>query len=103
MYEKESSLWLQDEEKTVPHIDLVIGSKDRTPVIRLEDSKGYGFIKPDEDGEDLFVHQSEIQSEGYRNLEEGQKVKFLVVEKNNRQHAVNVGGGNSQRKGHVWL
>ncbi|KAL8256420.1 hypothetical protein R6Q59_031487 [Mikania micrantha] len=72
-------------------------------VIHFHGSKGYGFIKPDEDGEGLYVHPSEIQSEGSHKLEEGQKVKFLVVEKNNGQHAVHIGGGNSQRKGHVWL
>ena len=40
-------------------------------------SKGYGFISR-EDGEDVFVHHSAIQSEGYRNLEEGQRVEFTV-------------------------
>jgi CspA family cold shock protein len=40
-------------------------------------SKGYGFISRDE-GEDVFVHYSAIQSEGYRNLLEGQKVEFSV-------------------------
>ncbi|KAJ0845348.1 putative transcription factor interactor and regulator CCHC(Zn) family [Helianthus annuus] len=61
-------------------------------VIRFHDGKGYGFIKPDDDdgGEDLFVHQSEIQADGYRSLHEGQKVRFSVIDKNNRQQAVNV-------------
>jgi CspA family cold shock protein len=40
-------------------------------------SKGYGFIAR-EDGEDVFVHHSAIQSEGFRNLEEGQRVEFTV-------------------------
>jgi CspA family cold shock protein len=40
-------------------------------------SKGYGFISR-EDGEDVFVHHSDIQSEGFRNLEEGQRVEFGV-------------------------
>ena len=40
-------------------------------------SKGYGFIAR-EGGEDVFVHFSAIQSEGYRTLEEGQKVEFSV-------------------------
>jgi len=40
-------------------------------------SKGYGFISR-EDGEDVFVHYSAIQAEGYRNLEEGQRVEFTV-------------------------
>ena len=40
-------------------------------------SKGYGFISR-EDGDDVFVHHSAIQSEGYRNLEEGQRVEFTI-------------------------
>jgi len=40
-------------------------------------SKGYGFISR-EDGDDVFVHHSAIQAEGYRSLEEGQRVEFLV-------------------------
>lgn len=41
-------------------------------------NKGYGFITP-ESGEDVFVHFSAIQSEGYKNLEEGQAVEFEVT------------------------
>lgn len=40
-------------------------------------AKGYGFISR-EGGEDVFVHFSAIQGEGYRNLEEGQKVEFTL-------------------------
>ncbi len=40
-------------------------------------SKGYGFIARD-GGEDIFVHHTAIQSEGYRTLEEGQRVEFEV-------------------------
>ena len=40
-------------------------------------SKGYGFIAR-EGGEDVFVHFSAIKGEGYRNLEEGQKVEFSI-------------------------
>ena len=40
-------------------------------------SKGYGFIER-EDGDDVFVHYSSIQGDGYRNLEEGQQVEFSV-------------------------
>jgi cold shock protein len=41
-------------------------------------SKGYGFITPDGGGEDLFVHHSEIKTNGYASLDEGQKVEFEV-------------------------
>lgn len=40
-------------------------------------SKGYGFIER-EGGEDVFVHYSAIQGDGFRNLEEGQRVEFEV-------------------------
>ena len=42
-------------------------------------SKGYGFITPEAGGEDLFVHQSEIQTQGYRELTEGQRVEFEIT------------------------
>lgn len=38
--------------------------------------KGYGFIAGDEGGDDVFVHYSAIQAEGYRSLKEGQKVTY---------------------------
>ncbi len=41
--------------------------------------KGYGFITPEE-GPDLFVHYSEIQSSGFRSLDEGAKVEFEITE-----------------------
>jgi len=41
--------------------------------------KGYGFISQ-EDGDDLFVHYSEIQGTGYRSLDEGSRVEFLITE-----------------------
>jgi CspA family cold shock protein len=38
--------------------------------------KGYGFITPDDGGDDLFVHYSNIEAEGFRTLQEGQKVEY---------------------------
>ncbi|MCX5645046.1 MAG: cold-shock protein [Phycisphaerae bacterium] len=40
--------------------------------------KGFGFITPEDGGNDLFVHHSEIRTEGYASLDEGQKVEFTV-------------------------
>lgn len=45
----------------------------------FSNEKGYGFIER-EDGEDLFVHFSEIQVDGFKTLSEGQKVEFEVTE-----------------------
>lgn len=54
--------------------------------------KGYGFISNDEGGEDIFVHFSAIQVEGFKTLQDGQKVSFEVEEdKNNgKLRATNV-------------
>ena len=55
--------------------------------------KGYGFIANDEGGDDVFVHYSAIQAEGYKSLKEGQKVSFETESdpKNpNKLRAVNV-------------
>ncbi|MFU8840725.1 MAG: cold-shock protein [Nitriliruptoraceae bacterium] len=40
--------------------------------------KGFGFIQPEDGGDDLFVHFSAIQSQGYKTLEDGQRVSFTV-------------------------
>lgn len=45
----------------------------------FHNGKGYGFITREE-GEDIFVHYSEISMEGYKKLEEGQEVEFTVAE-----------------------
>ncbi len=42
--------------------------------------KGYGFITPESGGDDLFVHFSAIQVQGYKTLEEGQRVSFEITE-----------------------
>jgi cold shock protein len=51
--------------------------------------KGYGFIART-DGEDIFVHQSAIQAEGYRTLEEGQQVEFDIEQGAKGLKAANV-------------
>jgi len=52
-------------------------------------SKGYGFIAR-ESGPDVFVHYSSIKADGFRNLEEGQKVEFDVEQGNKGLQAANV-------------
>ena len=51
--------------------------------------KGYGFIQM-EDGEDVFVHFSAIQDEGFKTLDEGQAVEFEVTEGERGPQAINV-------------
>ncbi len=51
--------------------------------------KGYGFIEV-EGEKDVFVHYSQIQEEGFKSLEDGQKVEFEVVEGNRGPQAANV-------------
>jgi CspA family cold shock protein len=55
----------------------------------FSDSKGYGFISR-ENGEDLFVHYTEITGEGFRTLEEGQRVEYTVEETEKGLQASNV-------------
>ena len=55
----------------------------------FSNEKGYGFITR-EGGDDVFVHHTAIQSEGYRSLTEGQKVEFEVVQGDKGLQASNV-------------
>lgn len=55
----------------------------------FSNQKGYGFITPEE-GNDVFVHHSEIQSEGYKTLEEGQTVEFEITDGPKGDQAKNV-------------
>lgn len=55
----------------------------------FNEAKGYGFIAQDS-GEDIFVHYSAIKGEGFRTLNEGDKVEFEVQQGDKGKHAANV-------------
>ena len=54
--------------------------------------KGFGFITPDDGGDDFFVHHSNIATDGFRSLEEGQKVEFEAGQGKKGPEATNVNG-----------
>lgn len=56
----------------------------------FNDAKGFGFITPDEGGDDLFAHFSAIVATGYKSLKEGDKVTFDVTEGPKGKQASNI-------------
>lgn len=56
----------------------------------FNDAKGFGFIKPDDGGEDLFAHFSAIQANGFKTLKENQKVTFDVTTGPKGKQAANI-------------
>ena len=56
----------------------------------FSEEKGYGFIKPDDGGDDLFVHYSGIAGEGFRSLQEGDRVSYEPAQGRKGEQAENV-------------
>ena len=56
----------------------------------FNDSKGFGFIVPETGGDDIFVHYSEIQSEGHKTLKDNQKVQYHLDQSQKGLKATNV-------------
>jgi len=56
----------------------------------FNDQKGYGFIEPEEGGEDVFIHYSAITGDGFKSLSEGEPVEFEVLHGERGLRAVNV-------------
>ena len=65
-------------------------SRKQGTVKWFNDSKGFGFITPNDGGNDLFVHHTSIQAEGYKSLAEGQAVEFKVAAGPKGENAVDV-------------
>jgi cold shock CspA family protein len=56
------------------------GPRVRSGTVKwFDESKGYGFISPDEDGKDLFAHHADVQGSGFRTLRKGDRVNFSVA------------------------
>ena len=56
----------------------------------FNDEKGFGFITPDDGSKDCFVHHSAIQANGFKSLQEGQRVEFDAVDGDKGRAAENV-------------
>lgn len=69
----------------------------------FNDTKGFGFIEQEDEGEDVFVHHSAIRGSKYRMLKEGQQVKFAITQEGKGARAANVIALEDEKPGFVYL
>jgi CspA family cold shock protein len=67
-----------------------MGQKQTGRVLWFNKAKGYGFIQPDGSADDVFVHYSGIDAEGYRELQPDQRVSFEIIMAPKGRQAINV-------------
>ncbi len=82
--------WAKRSRRKIPR-----GSRERANVAKgsvkwFSDDKGFGFITPDDGGDDLFIHYTNIAGEGFRTLKDDQRVEFESAEGKKGPEAVNV-------------
>ncbi|GKY96202.1 hypothetical protein MPSEU_000580100 [Mayamaea pseudoterrestris] len=74
---------------------LMMADINKGTVKWFDSTKGFGFIAPDDEtSQDVFVHQTAIQTEGYRSLAQGEAVEYQTHEENGRLKAIHVTGPN---------
>ena len=72
------------------HVKVILMSKIKGNVKWFNESKGFGFITPEDGSKDVFVHFSAIQSNGFKTLAEGQRVEFEITNGAKGPSAANV-------------
>jgi len=74
-----------------PEVSTAASNPKMTGTVKwFNDAKGFGFITPDDGGEDLFAHFSSIQMNGFKTLKEGQKVAFEIIQGPKGKQALNI-------------